>query len=308
MQNLAEIRNQTTSEEFYCFTEPKPNIISSAINIPLCITALLGNVLIIAVLPKVSSLHPPSKLLLGCLASTDLCVGLFAQPLYIFRLLSSEHSKYCYYSRVLYTSTSAIFCAVSLMTLTAISVDRLLALMLGLQYRQVVTLRRVWILVATLWLYNAKNAVISIYNFRIAYSIFATEVILCIIASTCCYTKIYRILRQNRAQVQHHVHQGQLCWNGEQNAMNMARYRKTVSTALWVQITLVACYLPFAAVAAATSFYGSLPSLTWHLPLTLVMLNSTLNPFLYCWKIREMKQAVIHTITQLCNCFWSFCN
>ena len=305
MQNLTDIRNQTTTEKFYCslaLTEPKPKIIISAINIPLCITAFLGNFLIIAVRPKVSSLHPPSKLLLGCLASTDLCVGLVAQPLYVMLLLSSQLSKPCYYARVLFNSTSAIFCAASLMTLTAISVDRLLALKMELQYRQVVTLRRVSILVVTFWLYSIKTAIISLYNLRIASNIFATEVILCIIASTCCYTKIYRVLRQNRAQVQHHVHQGQQ--NGGQNAVNMVRYRKTVSTALWVQITLLACYLPFAVVAAVISFHGPLSNLAWNPPLTLIMLNSTLNPFLYCWKIRGMKQAVQDTITQVC----CFCN
>jgi len=305
MQNLTEIRNQPATEQFHCsstLTEPKPKITTSAINTPLCITAFLGKVLIIAVLPKVSSLYPPLKLFLGCLASTDLCVGLLAQPLYIILLLSSEYSKHCYYSGLLFNSTSAIFCSVSLMTLTAISVDRLLALTLGLQYRQVVTLRRVWVIVVTVWLYNTKNAVISIYNLRIAYSIFAIEVNLCIIVSTYCYTKIYRVLRQNQAHLQHNVHQGQQ--KGGQNALNIARYRKTVSTALWVQITLVACCLPFAAVAAVMSFYGPLPNLAWHPRLTLIMLNSTLNPFLYCWKIRKMKQAVKDTITQVC----CFCN
>jgi len=101
MLNLTEIINQTTIEEFYCLTsltEPKQKIIFSAINIFLSITAFLGNVLIIAVLPKVSSLHPPSKLLVACLASTDLCVGLVVQPLYVNVLLSTEHSKHCLYS------------------------------------------------------------------------------------------------------------------------------------------------------------------------------------------------------------------
>lgn len=214
MLNLTEIRNQTVStEDFFCsstLSEPKPRIIASAFSIPICINAFIGNVLIIVVLPKVSSLHPPSKLLLGCLASTDLCVGLVAQPLYVFLLLSSKYSKhYCYYLGIFYSLASAIFCAASLMTLTAISVDRLLALTLGLQYRQVVTLKRVWVLVVTLWLFNMKNAVMSILNLRIAYSIFSTEVILCIIASIFCYTKIYCILRQNRAQVQPYVHQVQ---------------------------------------------------------------------------------------------------
>ena len=300
MQNLTEISNQTTTAELFCSstpTEPKTKIITSAINIPLCITAFLGNLLIIAVLPKVSSLHPPSKLLLSCLACTDLCVGLVSQPLCVILLLSSQLSKLCFYVKVLFYLSSAIFCAGSLM-----SVDRLLALMLGLQYRQVVTLRRVWVLVVTGWLYSNKSAIMVLYNLRISYSIFAIEVILCIIASNCCYTKIYRALGQNRAQVQHHVLQAQQ--NQGQNALNMARYKKTVSTALWVQIILVACYLPFATVVAVAFFYGPLPSLAWHPPLTLTMLNSTLNPKLYCWKIRKMKKAVKDTIKQLfCFCY-----
>ena len=37
--------------------------------------------MILIVLHKESSLHPPSKLLLRCLATTDLCVGLIAEPL-----------------------------------------------------------------------------------------------------------------------------------------------------------------------------------------------------------------------------------
>ena len=32
--------------------------------------------------------------------------------------------------------------------------------------------------------------------------------------------------------------------------------------------------------------------------LTLVLLNSTLNPFFYCWKIGEVRQAVRATIRQ----------
>lgn len=47
---------------------------------PLSIIAFVGNILIIVALQKVSSLYPPSKHLLGCLASTDLGVGLIHIP------------------------------------------------------------------------------------------------------------------------------------------------------------------------------------------------------------------------------------
>ena len=39
-----------------------------------------------------------------------------------------------------------------------------------------------------------------------------------------------------------------------------------------------------------------------HAAVTLLFLNTTLNPFLYCWKMKEVKQAVIDMIRQL-NCF-----
>ena len=45
-----------------------------------------------------------------------------------------------------------MFCGVSVLTVTAISVDRLLALMLGLRYRQEVTLKSVWVIAVTSWL------------------------------------------------------------------------------------------------------------------------------------------------------------
>ena len=54
----------------------------SVVNILLSITAILGNSLILIALHKESSLHPPSKLLYRCLATTDLLVGLVNQPLY----------------------------------------------------------------------------------------------------------------------------------------------------------------------------------------------------------------------------------
>ena len=51
--------------------------------------ASLGNALILNVLPKVTSLHSPTKLLFGNLAVTDLCVGLISQPLFVTIRLSA---------------------------------------------------------------------------------------------------------------------------------------------------------------------------------------------------------------------------
>ena len=99
-------------------------------------------------------------------------------------------------------------------------------------------------------------------------------------------------LRDNQIHGQNHVVQGQ---SRQANALNIARYRKAVYSAL----TLVICYLPYSiAVAFRTRQGGMLIStyLAREFTATLVFLNSSLNPFLYCWKITEVRQAVKQTL------------
>ncbi|CAH3014742.1 unnamed protein product [Porites evermanni] len=83
--------------------------------------------------------------------------------------------------------------------------------------------------------------------------------------------------------------------------LNIARYRKAVNIALWVQGTLVVCYLPFVVVVAITPQRGiTLPiHLATQYTGSVVYLNSSLNPLLYCWNMREVRQAVKVTLRQL---------
>ena len=85
MTNLTEDAGNyiTTHREFFCTTGLGAafKMFSLTLALPLSITAILGNVLIILALRKVSSLHPPSKFLLGSLACTDLGVGLISHPI-----------------------------------------------------------------------------------------------------------------------------------------------------------------------------------------------------------------------------------
>ena len=124
----------------------------------------------------------------------------------------------------------------------------------------------------------------------------------CLVTTICAYTKIFMFLRHNQIHGQNHVVQGQ---SRQVNTLNIARYRKAVYSALWVQVTLVICYLPYSIAVALTPQRGRMP-LSTYLALrftgTLVCLNSSLNPFLYCWKITEVRQAVKETLQQLHFC------
>ena len=278
----------------------------SAFNIFLSITAVLGNILILVALRKVSSLHPPSKLLLRCLATTDLCVGLISEPLIVVYLMSLDHEQWnlCYYSFIWIVIFSYTLCSVSLLTMSAVGVDRLLALLLGLRYRQVVTLKRTYLILAVFWIMSVVASISFLVNHLVTIWYGYLVIPLCLVTSIASYTKIFLKLRHHQIQVQGHIQQEQ---PSQPIPLNIERYRKVVFSALWVQCALVACYLPYGILRALVGYGNLSPSsfLLLALATTLVQLNSSLNPFLYCWKISEVKQAVKETIREALCCLSS---
>ena len=278
----------------------------AAVNIFFSITASLGNILILIALRKATSIHPPTKLLFQCLAITDLGVGLISQPLMATLMLLVDNIDIKIWNVLflyLLWSLSIAFCGVSVFTSTALSVDRLLALFLGLRYRHVVTLKRARAVLACGCL--ASLLMVLVWNFtgkthRIIVVIFFT---LFLSISLFSYTKIVLRLRQHQSSVRDNVQQGQA--NTKKMPLNLERYKKTVVSIALVQLALVICYFPFLIFLIMTHLKDNHPGLylLWYFPATtLVFLNSSLNPFLYCWRIKEIRQAVKATIRRFCAC------
>ena len=269
------------------------------VNAILSFSALFGNFLILVALQKDSTLHPPSKLLLRCLSSTDLCVGLISQPTFVlfFLTVANRNWDICEISECFAFIASTVLCGESISTLTAISVDRLLALLLRLRYRQVVTLKRVRLFVIVSWILNFSFSLSYFWNKRFFFLGGCAWILLCLSISTCCYAKIYFTLRHHQAQIQDHLHAD----NPGTSGINMTRYQKTVSGALWVYLALLVCYLPYTIATAVSTLRGLSPSNVagWNTTGIFVFFNSSLNPVLYCWKIREVRQAVKETIRNI---------
>ena len=275
-------------------------IVLLVLNTFLSITAFLGNTLILVALRKESSLHPPSKLLLRSLAMTDLLVGIIVEPLYVVYLMSVKSQRWyiCYNVYVALFIASHILCAVSLLVLTAISLDRLLALWFGLRYRQVVTLRRVYITVIVMWVLPIVATTSYIWNPQLLLLFLYIHLCFCLSIIIFSYMKIFFMLRHYQIQAEINVAQEQ---PRQAIPLNIARYRKAVYSALWVQVILFICYLPFGITQALTESVKVSSSLylAKTFSFTLVFLNSSLNPFLYCWKMKEVRQAVKDAIRQI---------
>ena len=277
-------------------------IVLLVLNTSLSITGFLGNTLILAALHKESSLHPPSKLLLRSLAITDLLVGIIVEPLNVVYLVSVKSKRWyiCYNVYVALFIASYILCSVSLFVLTAISVDRLLALWLGLRYRQVVTLRSVYITVIVMWVLPIVATTSYIWNPQLLLLLLYIHLSFCLSIIIFSYMKIFFMLRHYQIQVTVAQEQPR-----QAIPLNIARYRKAVYSALWVQVTLFICYLPFGITQAFTDLksvrFSSSVYLAKTFSFTSVFLNSALNPLLYCWKIKEVRQAVKDAIRQICS-------
>ena len=277
-------------------------------NVFLAFTATLSNTLILIALHKVSSIHPPTKFLLRCLAISDFCVGVIAQPLFASFLMGIASGNRPILDFTL-NFLNFFFCGFSLTTAAAISVDRLLALLLGLRYRHTITLRRVRCLVVCLLLVViTMSFVYSLSSRGIANGAGFVVVITSLFLSVFSYSKIFLKLRQHQAQVrrQHVGYEQARQANDGGIPMNIELYKKIVYSIAWVQLALVLCYFPmfiFLGLAMATNWYRKV-SIFYVCASTVVYFNSTLNPILFCWKIREVRQAMKTTVKQI-RCFSS---
>ena len=294
---------------------PRVGIFLIALNIFLSMFATLGNVLILVALRNVSSIHPATKLLFRCLAITDLCVGLLGQPLYIYFwciTISLDNGNRIVELVYVYLFIIRVLVAVSILTAAAISVDRLLALLLGLRYRPVVTLRRVRVVITCVWFIAVSNA--SLYcvgsilfhyeSLLASWWTYRAFIIFSIIVSTFSYTKIFLTLRHQQAQVQGHVQPEQSSTG--RSVLNIARYKKTVYSVAWIQFAMLACYGPNIVMAFLWNFgnidHSTEVMVAGEVSLCLIFLNSSLNPVLYCWRIKDIRQEVKNLIRKCLCC------
>ena len=115
-------------------------VINCILNAPLMLTSITGNALVLAAILRTPSLRSvPSTIFLCSLAITDFLVGLVVQPYYIAMKL--DHLTGGFIFKAIY-SMSFSLCGVSLATITAISVDRLLALHYHMTYPNLMTTKR----------------------------------------------------------------------------------------------------------------------------------------------------------------------
>ena len=266
-------------------------------NVALAFVAISGNALVLYGVWKTPALRSPSILLICGLASTDLCVGLIAQPLVIvtsfIKLYSHSVNLKSILNKVTFTIALSL-CGVSLFMIAGISVDRLIAIVKPLQYPSIVTSSRVTRILVLIWAVCALGPSTLFWDVRLLFALISTIIFLCLCISIICHATMYKIMRRHRLQIQVQIQ----AFEDTNARTNMASLRKSVFNAFVVFIVLVICYFPFLVVCIFSDKTGDVELLVL-LSGTVVFLNSALNPILYCWRISEIRLALLQTIRRL---------
>ena len=262
--------------------------------------AAFGNILVIYALWKASLMPDNIKKLFLSLAFSDLAVGLSGQLMYAvvltmavngghnFELLCPTVLTICYF--FLYLVAYASF-----LNLTAIAVDRLLVITLHLRYLELVTSKRVIIALVLVWITSGVAASLFLaVNSRRAILGLVCEFI-GFLLTTVAYVHIHRVVRHHQNQIHNQLqHQNA-------QAIQLFREKKSAVNAVHLYVFFVACYLPnFCSAILLTTDSAQISFwLAFHVTLLFVLLNSSLNPVVYCWRYREIRQIMKSTIKKM---------
>jgi len=272
------------------------------VNILLLITAIVGNALVLSVTWKTPSLRSPSIVLLCGLATTDLAVGLVVQPLFLsmelMQLLWNSAEYHCTLGKAFITM-SYWLCGVSLSTVAAIGVDRLLAISYHLRYGSTVTVSRVMCVLTLNWLVNGFLGSLILWSGnKVFLAVMAVALAMFLCLSTYAHVKIYLVARRHKRQIQTQEKAVQASIG---NGFNVARFKKSVANAFLVHYVLLLCYTSLFITLLLTNndiwadsalLKKCHSAMAWKLTTNVVFMNSSVNPFIYCWRLREMRVAV----------------
>ena len=260
-------------------------------------TAIMLNVVTIHAIRKTSSLPKTLKTLLLSLAVSDLGVGLFIQPFYTSLLIKwLQQSNPSCNTYTAFQIISYSFSLASFLGVAAVCVDRFLAIHLHLRYQELVTHKRVVAVVILIWL---LSAFLSLTVFWIPLDMFsyimAILLVLGAILVTMAYVRIYLVVRQHKNRIQF------LQVARADNVANFSSLVKSSVGIFYVCFVFLVCYMPYLIYLVAIKMNGPNIVLKRYVifSLTLVFLNSSLNPVIYCWKMRHIRLAVINILRNM---------
>ena len=184
------------------------------------------------------------------------------------------------------------------MTITAITVDRFLALHYHMRYATLVTESRVKYTLILIWLISFHLSGIAFWNKRVHKFVVAIVTIICLLICMASYVRIYCFIRRHQLQI--HVQQQAVQSSDAQGSnLNATQLKRSAMNTFVFCLALIICYLPMYVLLTLYGLSIKDWQSEWQFAFTAVFMNSSINPVLYYWRLRELRTAVVKTARQM---------
>ena len=256
-------------------------VVNCLLNVLLMLPSITGNVFALVAILRTSSLLSPSTVFLCSLAVSDLLVGMVVQPFYIAHQLNPGLRL-----TDAFDAFSSLSCGVSLCTVTAISVDRFLALHYHMRYPNMMTDKRAMYKSLSIGFLMILASCLYVWNMTYARLTFVPGIAICIKVSTFVYIRIYQIVRRHQLLI--HIQQQAVQTVGVDHNLNLLRsQRSAINTSIYY-VCMILCYFSLIIKLLVLIINRRFQRQEWDLTFTVVYMNSSINPILYCWRLREL--------------------
>ena len=275
------------------------SIANCVFNSFLSFTAIMLNIVSVLAIRKTPSLPRTLKTLLLSLAVSDVGVGFLVQPFYTSLLVKwiQQMIPNCNTYEI-YSIIAILFGTASFLGVVAVSVDRFLAIHLHLRYQELVTHQRVVAVVISIWVLSTFPSLTMLWTPSSTPTLFLCLLVVGLLLTTMVYIRIYLAVRRHKTQIQ--VLQVQQVKQASEIS-NFASLMKSAVGIFYVYLVFLVCYLPYVIGLAVFEIAGSNITLKkLHISFTTIaFLNSSLNPVIYCWKMRHIRHAVMNILRKM---------
>ena len=112
------------------------------------------------------------------------------------------------------------------------------------------------------------------------------------------YIRIYLTVRRHKNEIQSMQIRNEA---QSEEIKNLTVLIKSTVGIFYVYLVLLICYLPYLICVTVIRIYGSTTALKtlYIYSVTLLYLNSSLNPVIYCWKMRHIRDAIIDILRKM---------
>lgn len=271
--------------------------------------AVTGNALILMTIWTNQSLRTTSSIILCGLAFADFCTGLVTQPFFVAAemicLKKPQEIKdsvaFLVIAKIIAEGCGTYLIALTVLVMTFMSIERWLHMSAR---RSLVNGRRVRFTLTGLFLLPIPAPILRSFQLLkgrhgLVLNIITIAVLLiCLFATSVAYFKVFRIIRHHQQQVR----TNEPSQNFGQPAIDLAKYKKSVYSILYIVLLFYLSYLPFLVFLGVHSSFQnhSHVELAFLVSNVFFFLSSSVNPFIYLCRMNDIRNGVRQLLKKLC--------